>query len=473
MSQISVLIVDDNKEIQIEFKRMLQQSFFKDIYCASTISEMLSVLKDKNIDIVLLDNHLGNGIEGHYYIEEIKKINNNIEIIMITADRSFELIINSIKSGAFYFLPKDNFDPFELATLINKAADLKRIKEHHKSLSDAYTMLQENDLKFNIIGTSKHLNEIKSKLEKLSLVKYFSNGLLIVGEQGVGKSELAKYYYSLLNISHKFKPFFRVQCDDIDKDRFKELFFGSGKKKGIIEIANNSVILLENISELNKELQKELHQILTGPQFTLENGLKKDNQLTVIMTSDIDPKTLMENGQFNKELYYELSSISLTVRPIRDRKDDIAQLIEYCIKDISQRLKRSFPPLPQHINNLLMSYSWPGNIPELKASIEKLFIFGYEDGEYNINELPEELLSGRYILKNSADKCSAEMINEIFEGEKSYAEKIIMCKRIIIETSLKKNNFIITQTAKSLQKNRCSLYREINELEISCKGIAH
>ncbi|MBF0316407.1 MAG: hypothetical protein HQK52_23525 [Oligoflexia bacterium] len=191
-----------------------------------------------------------------------------------------------------------------------------------------------------------------------------------------------------------------------------------------------------------------------------------NNLVIISTTSSSDLKKLVDEGKFSEELYYELSSISFSIKPLQERREDLFLLIKHFTEQYSQSTGVAYPELPQVILDLLLNYSWPGNISELQSVLEKLFVLGYEDGEYNINELPEKLLSKNYDLLSTGANNTIATLNEIIEGNRSYKEKIIMCKRLVIESAIKKGGNMVAQAASLLQRNRCSLYREMNELKI-------
>lgn len=470
MSLISVLVVDDSKEFQINIKKILEQNHLRKVLLAASISEMMNILNSELVDVVLLDNHLGNNLQGCDYITEIKKVNSDIEVIMFTADRTLDLIIKSVKNGAFYYLLKDNFDSIELVTLIKKAYDMKKIREDHRVLADTYTVLQENDFKFELIEESEHLSDLKYKLERLAKANTV-NGILLVGEHGVGKTMLAHYYYSCLRKADKFRPFFRIKCAHLHEGNFKEVFFGSVNRKGLIETASNAVIFLDEIKDLKNEVQNYLLSLFEDKTFTLKNRIKKDNRLIIVSTSSINLKELVEIGSLNERLFYYLSSITLPVLPLRERPADIKFLINNYIHEFAANNQVVYPLPPDSIINLLKNYPWPGNVPELHAALENLLLLGYEDGKYNPNELPAPILATQY-AEPDYDKDLIHILKEVIDETRGYKEKILLCKKAIIISCLKKNNYVVTKAAKELLRGRTSLHNEMAELNITIKKIS-
>lgn len=472
MSTISVLIVDDEVDIRVNVKKLLERTHIRKVYLAGTIDEMMATLRKESIDVVLLDNHLGNNIRGSDYIEEIKKISNTTEVVMFTSDRNLDLIIKSIKSGAFYYLQKSECEDIEIVTLIKKAYDAKKISEDFKAISDAYIYMHENELKEGeMVSGSKYIISVKDKL--LKLVKNGrSNSILFTGENGVGKTEFAKYCYSLLSSSEKVRPFFRVKCSSLNEDNFRETFYGSSNSqgKGILEMSNRAILSLEEIKDLKKEIQHLVLSLYKDKQFALRSGEKRDNKLIIISTTSGDLKQLLESGVLIKDLYYELYPVCFDIMPLRKRPDDILQLTNYFTDKFSKTKQTSFPPLPNEIIDLFLKYDWPGNVTELESVLEKLFVLGFEDGKYNINELPESILSKNYtnnLRGQIADgESSSQTLEKLVNGSQSYDEKVLLFKKFVVELSLKKNNYIVADTAKELGRNRTTIYREFKMLDI-------
>jgi two-component system nitrogen regulation response regulator NtrX len=291
---------------------------------------------------------------------------------------------------------------------------------------------------------------------------------MIIGENGVGKTEIAKFYYSLVKKQDKFRPFFRLKCSTIQRDNFNDLFFSTGAKKGIFEISNNSVILLEEIKDLSKDVQSLLLPLLRDSSLILSNGSTRENRIILIVTSSADLKKQVEAGSFDEDLYYELLSLHFKVKPLRERRSDVAPLIKQFTEEFSKKSQAHLPSIPDKIVEMFMDYDWPGNISELRCVLEKLFILGIEDGEFNINELPESMLSKKYSIKSSLpdDGNVAELWKEIVYGSQSYQERVVICRKVIIEECLKKNEYSVIKTAQELKRSKTTLYREINELGI-------
>jgi two-component system nitrogen regulation response regulator NtrX len=441
-----ILIVDDEKDIRFILNEILTENHYT-VVSAGTIKEAESIINNDHFDLALLDVLLDEkSRDGLYLLNQIKKKNKDIPVIMMSGHANIQIAVNSVKDGAFEFLEK----PFNQERLLNF---IKRGIEFSE-LSTSKQNLQENILKsFELIGQSKEILKIKEEINKIAN----SDGrILIEGPSGSGKELLAREIHK----SSKRSDFDFVILDSsrINSKNFEENIFGKIKEgtviKGHLEKANNGTLFIDNINELPLDAQNKLLRVITDQRFKrLNDTLTVKSNFRVIASSSENLKQNTIDGSFREDLFHRLNVIYFYLPPLIERSSDIPLLINYFFK----KFKGENYEYKNKIKNidLFYGYNWPGNIRELRNLVERIVILAQDDVD-KVGKLVYNYFNSN--LK--VDKINSSKSNLTLKEARDNFEREYLIKQ------LKINDGNVSKTAKSVGMERSALHRKLSLLNI-------
>jgi len=360
----SILVIDDDVSIAETLDLYLTEEGYK-VRTATTGTEGLNKYVQEQSDVVILDIRLPD-VDGFSVLEDLKEENENIKVIMITAFHDMDTTIKAMKSGAFDYIHKPiNVDELDLA--IKKA--LKSLEMEKKI--DGLLMEPSRSFRVgDIIGTG---NEMRDIFKTIGTVSQSRTTVLIQGESGTGKELIAKVIHH--NTSPD-EPFIAVNCSAIVETLLESELFGHEKgsftgaiarKLGKFELARFGTVFLDEISEMSINLQAKLLRVLQEMEFDRVGGKDKVKVNARIMAAtNKDMKTLVKEGKFRDDLYYRLNIVSITLPPLRSRRQDIPQLIDYLLAKINLDLHKKIIDVSDEMMEIFMKYNWPGNVRELE-----------------------------------------------------------------------------------------------------------
>jgi two-component system nitrogen regulation response regulator NtrX len=441
-----ILIVDDEKDIRFILNEILTENHYT-VVSAGTIKEAESIINNDHFDLALLDVLLDEkSRDGLYLLNQIKKKNKDIPVIMMSGHANIQIAVNSVKDGAFEFLEK----PFNQERLLNF---IKRGIEFSE-LSTSKQNLQENILKsFELIGQSKEILKIKEEINKIAN----SDGrILIEGPSGSGKELLAREIHK----SSKRSDFDFVILDSsrINSKNFEENIFGIIKEgtviKGHLEKANNGTLFIDNINELPLDAQNKLLRVITDQRFKrLNDTLTVKSNFRVIASSSENLKQNTIDGSFREDLFHRLNVIYFYLPPLIERSSDIPLLINYFFK----KFKGENYEYKNKIKNidLFYGYNWPGNIRELRNLVERIVILAQDDVD-KVGKLVYNYFNSN--LK--VDKINSSKSDLTLKEARDNFEREYLIKQ------LKINDGNVSKTAKSVGMERSALHRKLSLLNI-------
>jgi two-component system response regulator AtoC len=373
--QFKILIVDDEPILRDSLEVALKTSGYE-VLKARTGEEGLEKFKKENPDLVLLDHWLP-GINGDEVLYQIKERDSEIPVIIMTAQGSIELAVNSMKMGAFDFLVK----PFELdqvEALIKKGLERVRLKKEVEWLRAQY---QEKFRSGGVIGVSHKMKEVLGLAEKVA--QGSETTVLIEGETGTGKELLAEYIH-FLSPRSSF-PFIPVNCGGIPKDLFESELFGYEKgaftgalekgKMGKVEAAGKGTLFLDEVGELPPAAQVKVLRVLDEREYFKVGGIeKKKADVRIIAATNKDLESEVKKRNFRDDLYFRLNVVKLHIPPLRDRKEDILPLFRFFIDRFNEQFKKGFIQISQDAEERILSYPWLGNIRELRNTVERIIL---------------------------------------------------------------------------------------------------
>ncbi|CEO12438.1 two-component response regulator [[Clostridium] sordellii] len=438
---MKILIVDDEIEYANVMKKIIKKKGYEVNVALSGLEAISIIEKDKSYDLVLSDLIMDkmNGVE---LLENVKIINKDIEVILVTGYGTIENAVDAMKKGAFSYFIKSN----PTKDLLN---EIQKVKESIDLKSPKKTRDE-----FKLTTKSKKFKDIIKIAEKVAISDI---NILILGESGVGKDVLARYIHNLSN--RKDNAFVAVNCCAFSDGLLESELFGHEKgaftganerRKGRFELANRGTLFLDEIGDVSLDVQVKLLR-------TLENGIierlgsnkqiKSDFRL--ISATNKNFKEEIEKGSIREDFFYRISTISITIPPLRERKEDLNELIKFFIKKYEYKYNKKINKIDSEIMDFLTTYDYPGNIRELKNMINRMIILS-ENGKISKECLPS-------INKNeNFEKIIIKPLKEIRkEFESEYIEKVlIQCE----------NN--ISQASKKLDISRRQLTNKIAEYKL-------
>jgi DNA-binding NtrC family response regulator len=373
-----ILVIDDEPAIRRILREILEHEKYNVDDAASAV-DALPLVKENEYDAILCDIKMPQ-MDGIEFLEEAKKIT-DAPIIMISGHGTIDTAVEAIKKGAFDYIAK----PPELNRLLitlRNALDKSKLMTETKVLKKAVTR------QYQMIGSSKPMMEIHDMIEKVAPT---TARVLIEGENGTGKELVARQLHELSNRS--YAPFIEVNCAAIPSELIESQLFGHEKgsftsaikmKKGDFELANNGTLFLDEIGDMSLSAQAKVLRALQENKITRVGGESEINvNVRIIAATNKNLKDEIQKGNFREDLYHRLSVIIINVPPLRERLDDIPELVNYFVENISDGMGKATPTFTQDAIEELQKYRWTGNIRELHNVIERLVILcGSEiDGE--------------------------------------------------------------------------------------------
>ena len=454
-----LLMIDDDIDFTSDFLMLLSEHF--NCISAKNGEIGLEKLRTNSVDIVLLDLMFNEGPNGVEILKNIKKEDESIPVIMITDYGSIDTVIEAMKIGAYDYVSKTP-NLKELLMKISNSIDISKLRKKTDSLR------KENSKDFyKIIGDGKEIQKLKNKI---SLYAENINTVLITGESGVGKELVARQIH--LQSKLKNEPFVALNCAAIPKDLLESELFGHEKgaftgaikqKLGKFELASPGTIFLDEISELSLDAQVKLLRIIQNKEFERVGGTKTiESKARIIAATNINLENLITKEKFRQDLFYRLDVLPIHVPPLRERKEDIPELIKFFTQNICFDLKISLKVFSEGAIKILSNYNWPGNIRELQNHITRAII---SSSSNEITELDlDSKLSGSNGLQNFNVTKIPETWEEMDSLRKEAADRVSReIEKLFLNNLLKKFDGNISKASKSIGLNRSSLYKMINK----------
>lgn len=449
MHKINILLVDDEKAIRETLKIILEEAGYK-IHTAFNGFDALEIIKNNIVDILITDLRMPK-MTGIELMERALEIDPHLETIFISAYADVKSAVKAVKLGAVDYMEK-SFTNEELLATIEKTVKKVELKRGNSNLKSK--LLADEFETMGIIGTGDKMADLFSIVNRIAPTKA---SVLLTGESGVGKDEFAKLIHR--KSSQRDKEFIAINCGAIPDNLIESELFGHEKgsftgayqqKKGKFELANGGTIFLDEIGDLPLEMQVKFLRVLQEKQFF---RIGSENSITVdVRIIAATNKNLMEEidkGNFREDLYYRLNVVNINIPPLRDRKEDIPLLAGKFLLEFSDTYGKNLKYLDFETIDILMNYSWRGNIRELRNVLERSILVCNDKEEVLLKtHLPAEV-SG--IWGEDAEEDDGKDMT-LYEYEK-----------IIIKNTLKKNNGNKTKTAESLGIRRQTLYNKIKE----------
>ncbi|WP_321476605.1 sigma-54 dependent transcriptional regulator [uncultured Paludibaculum sp.] len=384
-----ILIVDDEESLRRVTQLRLQQAGYEATTAADG-DEALAILQRHPQDLVLTDLRMP-GLSGLELLQRVKQDYPEIIVIVVTAFGTIESAVEAMKQGAFdYIIKPVNSDALRMI--------LARALEHRALRREVQSLRTAIDRKFgfeSIIGNSKAL---LSTLENAARAAQSASTVLVRGETGTGKELLAKAIH--FNSPRRERPMIVINCGAIPRELLESELFGHTRgsftgavanKQGKIEMADQGTLFLDEIGELPLELQVKILRLIQEREVErigAAQPVKVD--VRIIAATHRNLQAMVENGTFREDLYYRLAVIPLELPPLRERPEDVAELVALFFEKCKQRMQRPELVLPQALLPHFMTYRWPGNVRQLENIVERLVVLS-PGPEIHVDDLPDDL----------------------------------------------------------------------------------
>jgi two-component system NtrC family response regulator len=387
MSRGTILVVDDDASLRRVTQLQLQEAGY-DVCTAPNGEEALHLAASRNPALVITDLKMP-GVSGMDLLQQLRQSLPQVSVLMITGFGTVQTAVQAMKAGACDYLTKP-IDYEELVLVVNRAMDHRRLVEEVRALR------VNLDRKYGFEAMVGHSKALLTVLEMASRVAAHNSTVLLRGETGTGKELLARAIHQ--NSARKDQAFVTINCGAIPRDLLESELFGHAKgsftgafapKKGKVEGADGGTLFLDEIGELPVELQVKLLRLIQQGEIE-KVGVTQTVQVDVriIAATHRNLQNLIEDGSFREDLFYRLSVIPLELPPLRNRAEDIPELVQAIFLKARERHGVPNLKLPPQLVPYFSAYRWPGNIRELENVIERLVVLSTGD-EIGLQDLPQ------------------------------------------------------------------------------------
>ncbi|HMN03671.1 MULTISPECIES: sigma-54-dependent transcriptional regulator [Geobacter] len=419
-----ILIIDDEAFIRENVERILTEDGYQAL-CAASGTEAREIVADEDVDLVLLDLNLGteDGIE---VLKELKILDPELLVIIITGFGSVESAVDALKLGAFHYMKKP-FKADALRVIVKLALQTQTLRREVRNLRKGDLTLFEN---VPLVGAGEGLKEIIRQVKEVA--RFPLSTVLITGESGTGKELVARTIHHLSD--RREAPFVAINCASMPVSLLESELFGhekgaftdaSQRKPGLFEEAQKGTIFLDEIGEMDVSIQAKLLRVLEDRKIRRVGGTRNiDIDVRVIAATNRNLRDAIREGNFREDLYYRLNVFPIHIPPLRERKEDIPVLAKFYLDRYGRTFNRSFQTISAKALRLLETHPWPGNIREMKNVIERICIM-HDGPELTPNHLPPEIKQTEGAAAPPATDVTADLALGLEAATDRYEKQLI------------------------------------------------
>ena len=450
LKNAKILAVDDDQDVLIAVKMLLRPEV-KEIITEKNPEKILSLLAQNQFDLILLDmnykSSLNTGNEGIFWLRKIREINKTVVVIMITAYGDIDLAVRSVKEGANDFVLKPWRNERLLETL--ESCCQQSITGNKQSTKNTSSKAETS-----LLGSSEAMQDVLYKIEKIAPT---DANILILGENGTGKTEVAKLIHQK-SLRYQ-KAFVHADLGSLTESLFESELFGHKKgaftdaredRAGRFESANEGTLFLDEIGNISLPQQAKLLTVLQNREVTrLGTNAPISINIRLISATNAPIKEMASQNQYRKDLIYRLNTIEIMLPPLRMRGNDVVLLAEYFMKSYSEKYHKNLVEIDEKAKVKLHQYAFPGNIRELQHSIERAVIMA-----------DNQAITARDLDLNSSIETPVMMSQE------SSVLRIDEIEKSTILKAIERYDGNITKAARELGLTRTALYRRLGKYDI-------
>lgn len=447
----TILVADD----EVNILSGLKLAFEDEGYTVITAKDGLEAWKEinsNNVDLVITDLRMP-VLDGYELIKRIASSYPTLPVIVLTGHGTIETAVETMRDGAVDFFTKP-VDLEKLLLVVRKSIANSVLKEQNRRLTEEIDKLKGEKKYQKIIGKSGKVEELMGLIKQVAPTKA---SVLITGESGTGKELVASALVALS--PRKDKPFVKVHCASLSPTLLESELFGHEKgaftgatsqKKGRFELANGGTIFLDEIGEIDHSVQVKILRVLQEREFERVGGEKTiEVDVRIIAATNRNLEEEVKKGNFREDLYYRLNVVHIKVPPLRERKEDIELLAIEFLKEFNEEDGKAIKGFSPQARKALMAYSWPGNIRELKNTIESSVVLA-KGNTIELEDLNPE------IMEKGREKSVTISLPTTLED----AEKKVILEMIAYSGGNK------SKAAESLKIGRKTLHRKLSEWKV-------
>jgi two-component system, NtrC family, nitrogen regulation response regulator GlnG len=478
MSLTRILVADDEESMRWVLSKALKRKGFS-VDLAHDGRQALSMIHDGSYDLAILDIKMP-GMSGLDLLDRIREMKSDLLVVIMTAEASMKNAVEAMKRGAYDYITK----PFDLDVIDAIVEKVQRARQIAGQVSLLKKELKEHyQVEKNIIGNSPPMQSIYKIIGK---VADSDVTILIQGESGTGKEMVARAVH--FNSGRLGKPFVAINCAAIPRDLLESELFGSEKgaytgaserKQGKFEQANHGTIFLDEIGDMPLDLQAKILRVLQEQEVTRVGGTQNiPVDVRIVAATNQELQERVRKKEFREDLYYRLNVVPITLAPLRERREDIPDLINYFLDRTCTELAIPLKQVSTEAMALLGAYTWPGNVRELENTIKRAVILS-NDPMLTVADFGGlQPASGETVHSNQDSSLEAIVdakLRTCFNGIEKldkgdiHAMVLQQVERPLIRFILEKTRWNQVKAADILGINRNTLRKKIHELDIELK----
>jgi DNA-binding NtrC family response regulator len=442
----TVLLVEDEQVIRQSMAELLTDEGYT-VLQAGDGKSAYDIVLAQPVDLIVSDVRMPE-MDGLTLLGHLAKAVPQTPVIMVTAFGTVDSAVAAMRMGAYdYLLKPVQFD--DLLLKVQRAIEFSEMSRTQRVMNE---QLAADSTFHNLVGNSRSMTKLFETVQKLSTVK---SNVLIVGESGTGKELFAKAIH--YNGITREKPFLAVNCGAIPDTLIESELFGYRRgaftganrdKVGYFEAANGGTLFLDELSTLPLHVQSSLLRVLEERKVTpVGDTHPRPIDVRVIGASNRNLQKMVEDGEFREDLLFRLNVVTITLPPLRSRKEDIPLLVHHFVDKYTRQMNKRITGITNGVMRALLNYPWRGNVRELENVIERAVIFA-EGREITLEDLP-------FATEGITDEVSEDLKDALAQFERQH-----------ILYSLRRHNYDKTETARQLGIGVSSLYRKLDELQI-------
>ncbi len=466
-----ILVIDDDTDMCLLLSRFLSKNDYE-VDTANSAHRGIEKFKEQKSDIVICDYRLGEKKDGKDVLIEIKGIDPQTIVLIITGYSDIKTAVDVIKLGAFDYITKPLI-PDEVLNVLNKAVNQPAHQPGvREGVAAQKAKRQETGSNGFLVGAAGVTKELYKQIE---IVAPTNLSIILYGESGTGKEVIAKTIHE--KSMRKDKPFVAMDCGTLSKELAGSELFGHMKgsftgaqtdKEGHFELANGGTLFLDEVANLSAEIQASLLRVIQERKFKRVGGTKEmDVDVRIIVASNENLQDAYRKGKFREDLYHRFNEFSISLPALRNRKEDIPLFADFFLNNTKAELnKDQVDGFEDEIMNMFVNYSWPGNLREFRNVVRRAVLLT-SSGKISTNTLPWEITNSNPTFpqygahdNNSPGAATAKEPIDLKDTASKAEYEAIM-------NVLKEVNFNKTKAAELLKIDRKTLYNKIRSYEES------
>jgi two-component system response regulator PilR (NtrC family) len=451
---LRLLVVDDEEVIRDVLESLLEREGWK-VATAEDAREALELFDGESYDVVLLDLMLPDrpGLE---VLREMRRRDPDAVIVIVTAYSSIEGAIQAMREGAFHYIPKP-FQNQEVLLTVRKGAEARRLTEENRRLK------QELSKQYGlgrIVGKSETMRKV---FDLVRLAGPSRSTILVEGESGTGKELVARAIHT--HSPRAGAPFVTVNSGSMPTDLLESNLFGHirgaftgavANKKGLFEAAEGGSIFFDEIGTISLETQAKLLRLIQEKEFMKVGSVETQKaDVRIIAATNVDLKKMVAEGRFRDDLYYRLCVITVSIPPLRERREDIPLLAEHFMRVYANENGKAIGGIAPEAMRALLDHDWPGNVRELENAIERAVVL-CPGGPIGLELLPDNVLSPE----------RSDIAVRLPENGSTYKEMVEEYERRLVRTALRRTGGVQKRAADLLRVKPTTLHEIIKRLDI-------